>query len=158
MPKQPINSTSDADPMSQTVQEALKQARFYTDGIEYTLFKLPPKAITAAAGIVAEIGEPFCTLVVDRDEVSLVIPAAAADDFIKRLPGHAAAPQNYRLITLDVILDLSLTGFLAAIGEALAAAGVPILVYAAYSRDHLLVPAAQFDLALKTLEALQSGL
>ncbi|NWG16622.1 MAG: ACT domain-containing protein [Chloroflexi bacterium] len=143
--------------MAQTVQEALQQTRLYSDNLDYTLLKLPPNAITAAAGIIAEIGEPFNALIVDRDEVSLIIPAEAVADFIKRLPGHTTAPMRYRLITLDVVLELSLTGYLAAVGSALAAAGVPILACAAYSRDHLLVPADQFDLAMKTLETLKSG-
>jgi len=40
----------------------------------------------------------------------------------------------------------------------LAAADVTILPLAAFSRDHLLVPAAQFDSALQALEALKSSL
>jgi hypothetical protein len=46
---------------------------------------------------------------------------------------------------------------MAVLSNALAAAGVPIFPFAAYSRDHLLVPADQFDLALVTLEAMRVG-
>ena len=143
--------------MSQTVEQALAQARLISDGRDYTLIKLPARAITAAAGVIAEIGEPFCALIVDAHEVSLVIPAEAVEDFVARLPDHAVAEQHFRLITLDVTLGLSLVGLMAAVSQALAAAGIPILPYAAYSRDHLLVPAPQVELALQTLEQLKSG-
>lgn len=143
--------------MAQTVEQALSQVNLISDSSEYALVKLPPKAITAAAGVVAAIGEPFCALIADKDEVSLLIPAEAVPDFVSRLPGHTLAEKRYRLITLDVALDLSLVGFMAAISRALAEAGVSILPYAAYSRDHLLVPADQFELAIRTLQQLKSA-
>jgi hypothetical protein len=143
--------------MTQTVEQALSKAVLYSDAVSYTLLRLPASAITAAAGVVAQIGEPFCALIVDKNEVSLVIPADALPDFIKRLPGHSAAQQAYRLITFDLELDLALVGFMARVSRALAEAGVSILPLAAYSRDHILVPAAQFDIAMSALRKLQSG-
>lgn len=143
--------------MAQTVEQALAQADFTSDGTEYVLIKLPPNAIMAAAGVVAAIGEAFCAMIVDKDEVSLIIPMEAVQDFVSRLPGQTLAEKRYRLITLDVALDLSLVGFMAAVSRALAVAGVSILPYAAYTRDHLLVPAAQFELAIKTLQQLKSA-
>ena len=142
--------------MPQTVEETLVQAKLVTDGTDYVLVKLPPRAITAAAGVIAEIGEPFCALMADQYEVTLIIPAEAVADFVTRLPGHTVAPDRYRLITFDVTLDFSLVGFMAAVSAALADAGVSILAYAAYSRDHVLVHADEFDLAMKTLHQLQS--
>lgn len=142
--------------MTQTVDSALAAAAFYTDDQPYVLLRLPRGAITAAAGIVAEIGEPFCALLIDKDEVTLLIPAEAADDFAPRLPGADRAATAYRLITLDVILEPDLIGFMAHISAALAAAGVSILPFAAASRDHLIVPASQFDAAWAALHALKT--
>ncbi|HEX2905757.1 MAG TPA: ACT domain-containing protein [Phototrophicaceae bacterium] len=143
--------------MAQTVQQALAQTALFSDGRDYVVIKLPARAITAAAGVIAEIGEPFGALIVDKDEVTLVIPAEALEDFIKRLPGHAVAEKHYRLITFDGILDFTLVGFMAVVSQALAKVGISILPVAAYSRDHLLVPADQVEVALKTLEQLKSG-
>lgn len=143
--------------MPQTVEQALAQAKLVTDGTEYVLVKLPPKGITAAAGVIAEVGEPFCGLIADQGEVTLIIPAEAVQDFVARLPGHALSPNRYRLITFDVALDFTLVGFMAVVSAALAAAGVSILPYAAYTRDHVLVPVEQFDLAMTTLRKLQSS-
>lgn len=141
--------------MAQTVSQALKAASFCSDGHPYAFAKLPPAAIMAAAGIVAEIGEPFCALLADKDEVTLMIPAEAWDDFAKRLPGHTLSSQRYRLITIDAALEPDLIGFMAHISRALADAGVSILPFAAYTRDHLFVAEDNFDLAIATLEKLK---
>ena len=106
---------------------------------------------------IAEIGEPFGAMIVDKDEVTLVIPADAVADFSKRLREHRLSDTSYRLITFDIELEATLTGFMARISQALADAGIPILPFAAFSRDHLLVPSAHFDTALSALKALQAN-
>jgi hypothetical protein len=143
--------------MSQTVQEALATTKLYSDGQDYVLVKLPSAAIMAAAGVVAEISEPFCALLVDKDEVSLIILAEAWEDFAPRLRGHTVAKKQYRLITFDAELELSLVGFMAQVSRVLADAQVPILPLAAFTRDHILVPADYFDVAMTALQRLKSG-
>jgi hypothetical protein len=143
--------------MTQTVEQALAAAKLFSDNQDYLFIQLPAQAIMAAAGVIAQIGEPFCALIVDKDEVSLVIPAEALADFKERLPNHQASPKPYRLITFDIELDFSLVGFMAVISHVLADAGIPIMAFAAYSRDHLLVPAEQFSVAMAALSKLQSG-
>jgi hypothetical protein len=142
--------------MPQTIQQALQQANFYSDQQPYHLIMLPPGAVMAAAGVVAEIGEPFCGLIVDKDEVTLLIPQEAWADFQRRLPGAVVSPIVYRLITVDVELEPTLVGFMAHISKALADVSVSILAFAAYSRDHFFVSESQFDLALSTFEKLKS--
>jgi hypothetical protein len=141
--------------MSQTVDSALAEAEFYTDEQDYVLIRLPARAITAAAGVIAEIGEPFGALVVDKYEVTLLTYAGAAEEFQQRLHDVTISETTYRLITIDVVLEPVLTGFMARISTALADAGISILPYAAFSRDHILVPANQIEPALTTLEGLR---
>ena len=155
MLKRPISLMSSL--MPQTVEQVLQAAQLYTDNIEYRLIHLPPNAIMAAAGVIAEIGEPFAALLVDKDEVTLVIPAEAVEVFARRLREHHFGDSTYRLITFDLELEPTLTGFMARIATALASAKIPILPFAAFSRDHLLVPSAQFEAAWTTLKALQSN-
>ena len=143
--------------MTQTVEQALAAAKLFSDDQDYLFIQLPAKAIMAAAGIIAQIGEPFCALIVDKDEVSLVIPADALADFKERLPNYQASNKAYKLITFDIQLDMSLVGFMAKVSRALADAGIPIMTFAAYSRDHLLVPAEQLSVAMAALVKLQSG-
>ncbi len=143
--------------MAQTVEQALQQGKLYTDDILYSLIHLPPNGIMAAAGVLAQVGEPFGAMIVDKDEVTLVIPADQVEGFANRLRDKRVGETNYRLITFDLQLEPTLTGFIARIAAALAAANVPILPYAAFSRDHLLVPADRFDAAWDALKKLQNG-
>lgn len=142
--------------MPQTVQQALAAANLYTDDQIYHLVRLPAQAVTAAAGVLAEVGEPFAALLVDKDEVTLVLTAGDLEDFAGRLPGHTASAAAYRLITFDVELEPTLVGFMARVSAALASTGVSILPFAAFSRDHLLVPAEQFTAAWDALKKLQA--
>ena len=142
--------------MMQTFDDVLRSANLYSDGRLYRLLKLPPSAITLAAGIVAEIGKPYCSMIVDKDEITLLLPDTARADFRARLRQAQASEQAYRLITLDVPLEPDLVGLIARLAAALAAVDIPILAFAAYSRDHLLVPAEDFDKAKRALSDLQA--
>jgi len=141
--------------MSQSVDKVLHSASLYSDGQIYRLLKLPPNAITLAAGVVAEIGLPYCAMVADKDEVSLMIPDEARKAYSARLRDAKVNEREYRLITLDAVLDPELVGFMARIAEALAAVRIPILTFAAYSRDHFFVSNDDFDKAMRTLQTLQ---
>jgi hypothetical protein len=144
--------------MAQTVEQALANATLFSDGELYKMVHLPPNAITAAAAVLAETGEPFCALIVDKDEVTLVLSKDDLETYARRLPGYRASTDDYRLITFDVALEPNLTGFMARVSQVLAEAKVVIMPFAAFNRDHLLVPAVQFEQAMKTLEELrQSG-
>ena len=139
------------------VEKALQDAEFFSDDSTYVIVKLHPRAITVAAGIIAEIGEPFSALIVDKDEVSIMIVEDAITDFSNRLKDAEVGEVKYRLITIDVELPLDLIGFMARVSTALVDAGVSIMTYAAYTRDHFFVPVDQFDTALSTLRKLKSG-
>ena len=140
--------------MSQSVDEVLRSASLYSDGQPYRLLKLPPNAITLAAGLVAEIGNPCCVLIADKDEVTLMIPEDAQEAFGGRLRGASVSDEAYRLITLEAVLAPDLVGLLSRIAQALAAAGIPILTYAAFSRDHIFVQEDKFDRAMLALQTL----
>lgn len=141
----------------QSVQDALSKAEFYSDEGLYRLIHLPARAITAAAGVMAEVGESFMALIVDKDEVTLMLDDEAFEEYKHRFLGYETGDTLYRLITIDVALEPTLIGFMAHVSTALATAKIPIFPYAAYARDHLFVPAAQFDAALKTLNELKQG-
>ena len=143
--------------MPQTVSQALQQAKLYTDDTLYSLIHLPPNGIMAAAGVLAQVGEPFGALLADKDEVTLVVPADLVPEFANRLRDHRIAESPYRLITFDLELEPTLTGFIARVAQVLASANVPILPFAAFSRDHLLVPSDRFDAAWAALQKLQTN-
>ncbi|MEQ8673359.1 MAG: ACT domain-containing protein [Aggregatilineales bacterium] len=142
----------------QTVEQALADMTLYSDDTAYVFVKLPARAITLAAGLIAEVGSPFSALIIDKDEVSIMIVDEAIEEFAERLFDFSVSAEKYRLITFDIALDLSMVGFMAKISTALAKANVSIMTYAAYTRDHILVTEKQFDIAMKTLQDLQKEL
>jgi len=142
--------------MGTSVEQALSQAKLISDEATYNIIKLPAHAITAAAGVIAEARDSFSALIVDQYEVSILINSELIQEFARRLPEHVIAETPYKLITFDVILDFDLVGFMAKISRTLADANISILTFAAYSRDHIMVPESQFALAMTTLENLQN--
>jgi hypothetical protein len=137
--------------------EALANPKPKSDQVNYSIIKLPKEAIIAASGIVAEIGESFVALILDDHELTLIIPSDALEDYARRMPGNKVSSETYKLITLDIELDLSVVGLMASISRALAGAGIPIFPLAAYSRDHLLVPAEHLEKAMQVLVELNSS-
>jgi hypothetical protein len=133
-----------------------KQAPLFTDEVPYVLVQFPPQRITLAAGLVAELNAPFSALIVDKDEVTAILPHEVLEDFQTRLQG-ARMSQPYRLITLDLQLPPDLVGFMAYVTKLLADAKISIIPIGAFGRDHLLVPEADFERAWQTLKEAQGS-
>ncbi|GAB5489944.1 MAG: hypothetical protein Phog2KO_01590 [Phototrophicaceae bacterium] len=143
--------------MAQTVKQALKDAPLYSDDYIYRFVKLPINAITAAAGVIAQAGNPFSALLLDKDEVTLMIEDEDFDEFKKRLLDHEVSSVKYRLITFDLELEPTLVGFMAYVSTSLAEAGISLMPFAAYSRDHIFVNEDDFDKAIAILENLKTS-
>ncbi|MBN1679904.1 MAG: ACT domain-containing protein [Anaerolineae bacterium] len=144
-------------PNVDAASQAFSRAALYTDNVVYLLVHLPAPAITASAGVLAEIGTPFSALIADKDEVTLVVPKEHWDSFAHRLPEHRLGG-DYRLITFDLPLDFDLVGFMALVSTILAEAFVSILPLASFERDHILVSVAQFQAAWDALGQAQARL
>ena len=135
--------------------QAFSQAALYTDGINYWLVHLPPADLATAAALLAETGSPFCALIADKDEITLLLSQPAWERVAAHFPDHrVAAP--YRLITFDLPLDFELVGFMALVSGVLARARVSILAISAFERDHIFVPAASFRTAWDALKTAQA--
>ena len=142
--------------MAQTVEQALAQAELYSDSYVYRFIKLPANAITAAAGVVAQAGNPFTALLVDKDEVTLMLEDEDYEEYKQRLLSHEVSETRYRLITFDVVLESTLVGFMAQVTQALAKAKISVMPFAAFSRDHIFVSASDFEQAMQVLQQLKS--
>lgn len=111
---------------------------------EFVFCTLPPgEAIPP--GVV-----PFATVREDEG-LTIVTERAHASDVMS----DATCSAPFRAITLAVQSSVSAVGFIAAVGRALAAAGIPANVIAGYHHDHLLVPAAHARQAMDVLHGLQ---
>ena len=107
----------------------------------------------------------FCTLpgrVADHCELEQLATFREAEGLTLVLPVATAQRAGlvfsgrYRRITLTVHSSLDAVGLTAAVAEALAARGISVNVVAAYYHDHLFVPAARADEALRALQTLRS--
>lgn len=140
---------------AQTVAEALQQATLYSDDYLYCFIKLPANAVVAAASIIAEANNPFTALLVDKDEVTLMLEEEDFGEYQRRLRDAQVSGIRYRLITFDVELAPTMIGFMATVSSALAEAGISLMPFAAFSRDHIFVNANDYEKAIATLNGLK---
>lgn len=141
--------------MKDRIQTILNDTQLYSDTTYYRFIKLPVNALTAAAGIMAEAHTAFSALLFDKDEISVLLDEQDYAAFQQRLAGYTVSDIRYRLITFDVVLEHDLVGFMAVISSALAEAGISILTFAAFSRDHVFVNDDDHEAALQVLENLK---
>jgi len=119
---------------------------------DYVLVHLPRASAAWASTLIAP-ADGFGALVLERDEVSLTLPSG-------RWPPPGAIPETarvegpFRAITLDVDIDLDVTGYFAPAAQRLAAARIAIVPQCAFLKDHLLVHARDVQAAIEVLQAL----
>jgi hypothetical protein len=97
--------------------------------------------------------EPWGSVTYDHEEVSVVLRESEwgrlGDGFRSyRVEGP------YTLITFDIVLDLSLVGFLSVVSSVLADEGVSVYALSTYLRDHILVKKEDAGRAVAALERL----
>jgi hypothetical protein len=132
--------------------EAFRDAKLLSDGKSYRILRLPASEFAAATFVLAQAGDAFAALIADGTEVTLVLPAQLGPGAVANVPADLEGSNpEYRLITFGAVLDQNMIGFMARVSAVLADAGVPIFPYAAYTTDHLLVPADKFDTAIAAL-------
>ena len=93
---------------------------------------------------------PFASITFEKDEISIVLKE---EEWKKQMRFYETAKVGgpYRLITFNVLLDLSVCGYFAVISKLLAKAGISILPMSTYLRDYLLVRDADNRKALATI-------
>jgi hypothetical protein len=141
--------------MNDRLKQLIRQATLYTDDRQYHMLHLALSAAPAAASFLAEHAAPFSTLIVDKDEVTLIIAAEQLDHARAALPPYQTS-SGYRLLTFDLPLEHDLVGFMAVISTHLADAGIALMAISAFERDHLLISTADFDRAVQVITQLQA--
>ena len=97
--------------------------------------------------------DPFSSITFDVSEVSLVVKTVEWDN-LKENFHYYEEEGPYRLITFDIVLDLSIVGFLAAISARLAEEGISIYALSTFLRDHVLVKESDAETAVNVLRGL----
>ncbi len=138
--------------LSPELTHMIAQTRLVTDARRYVVLKIDPAHKLNRILTSEHLTVPFFAYLRDGDEVTLLLSQQAWQQIAPGIKAVALA-FPYRLITLAVLLDFGLVGYLAALSSALAEDGVSILAFSAYSRDHILVAEADFDRAWETLQA-----
>ncbi|MDX6285577.1 MAG: uncharacterized protein QOG53_1062 [Frankiales bacterium] len=100
------------------------------------------------------IGTPggFCAIVRSEDEVTVVCAEDALTNGVLSAEPPLAHEHGWRRITFPGPLPWELVGFLADVASRLAGAQIPFTSLAGFTTDHVLVRAAQADLAVTVLE------
>lgn len=86
----------------------------------------------------------------DKWEVTLVLDSVDFET-IKHAIRDAKIERNFRLLSFDVELPFDVVGFMAHIAGIFADAGISILPYSSFSRDHVLLSQDDLATALKAL-------
>jgi uncharacterized protein len=98
----------------------------------------------------APVGSGFFALVRGENEVTVVVPEEALDD-----PAWSDRAEQvdraWRRVTFPGPLPWELVGFLADVAGRLAGAQIPFTSMSGFTTDHVLVRAAQADLAVAVL-------
>jgi hypothetical protein len=94
--------------------------------------------------------EPFWSITVDTEEVSLILE----ENNWELIKGNFLEYQIEGPYTFDIVLDLNLIGYLSVISDVLAKAGVSIFVVSTYLRDHILVKSEDSYKAMQVLDEL----
>jgi hypothetical protein len=116
----------------------------------YHVVSLPLGGVASAVEIVSRCAGTFASLLLERDEVSVVVP----EIFRERFPSIARSAGPYRVVTLDIDVDLNASGYLAPAAERLAKAAIPIVPQCGFLKDHILVRDRDAKRAVAVLERL----
>ncbi len=119
---------------------------------DYWIVSLPVEEQEKALELFKPV-KPFSSVTIDFKEVSLIL---ASDDWDKMRNSFKEYQEEgpYKAITFDIVLDLSLVGFLSVVSVILADAGISIYALSTYLRDHILVKAADAEKTMKLLKEL----
>jgi hypothetical protein len=109
----------------------------------------PAQASAVGAALLRRSGDLLLWMRDDRE-----VSALCRDEALGALPPPREVQRGWAVLTLDQAMAWDLTGVLAAVSGALAAAGIPLGALTAYSRDHVLVSGERLDDALAALRPL----
>lgn len=118
----------------------------------FTIVSIDRSEEDKARGIITDL-DPFSSLTFDVAEVSLVVKAEDWLGLRERFEEYREEGP-YRLITFDIVLDLSIVGFMAVVSRRLADEGVSIYALSTYLRDHILVKEGDCARAVEALRSL----
>jgi hypothetical protein len=119
---------------------------------DYTVVSIKLDEEAKARSLLRDL-QPFSSVTYDNNEVSVVLRASDWERLKGEFSGFDEAGP-YKLLTFDIVLDLSIVGFLSVISAVLAEEGVSIYAISTYLRDHILVRKEDSQRAVAALREL----
>jgi len=119
---------------------------------DYTVVSIKLDEEAKARSLLRDL-QPFSSVTYDNNEVSVVLRASDWERLKGEFSGFDEAGP-YKLLTFDIVLDLSIVGFLSVVSAVLAEEGVSIYALSTYLRDHILVRKEDSQRAVAALRKL----
>lgn len=138
--------------VNESVRNLLAKMKIVIHPDAFTLVSIDKGEETEARHLLRDL-KAFSSVTFDVAEVSLVV---RADEWSELRGDFRIFKEEgpYRLITFDIVLDLSVVGFMAVVSERLAKAGISIYALSTFLRDHILVKERDIERAEDALRRL----
>jgi hypothetical protein len=140
--------------MNDEIRQLWAQTRVFVWPQTYALVSLSLEQLPRAASLIAASTNTFAALVLEADEVSLTIDEQRWQELSAGGVQAESVAGPYRAVTLQLNIDLDVTGYLLPAASLLAEAGISIVPQCGYLKDHLLIRAEQADRAVEILQEL----
>jgi len=142
------------NPPSNEMRKILAKTVIREHADDYSIVFIDPRYEGKARGLLRDL-RPYSSVTYTEDEVSVVIRASDWDKLKGNFP-FSREESPYRLITFDIVLDLSMVGFLSVVSTALAEVGVSVYALSTFLKDHILVRKGDSEKAIDVLRGLVS--
>ncbi|MCX6649935.1 MAG: ACT domain-containing protein [Candidatus Bathyarchaeota archaeon] len=136
------------------MRKILAETRVKEHPDDYSIVFIDPRDEEKARTLLRDL-KPYSSVTYTGEEISVVLRSADWAKLKASFPGYKEEGP-YRLITFDIVLDLSIVGFLSVVSTALAEAGVSIYALSTYLKDHILVKKGDAVKAVSILNGLVS--
>jgi hypothetical protein len=139
-------------PVDENIRKLLAETEVFLHPDSFTLVSVDRMHEEKARRLLRDL-KAFSSITFDLAEVSLVVKAG---DWAQLREGFDDCEEEgpYRLITFDIVLDLSIVGFLATISARLAEEEISIYALSTFLRDHILVRSEDAERAFEVLQEL----
>jgi hypothetical protein len=138
--------------LSGDMKKILSQTIIKEHRDDYSIVYIDPGEGEKARKVLRNL-KPYSSITYTVDEVSVVLRSAEWESFKENFRDHKEEGP-YRLFTFDIVIDLSIVGFLSVISTALAESGVSVYAISTYLKDHILVKKRDAAKALSVLNGL----
>jgi hypothetical protein len=132
---------------SNDIRPFFAQTKIKEDSDDYFIVSLSPRE--DISGFQSRLS-PFVSISRDYNETSVVLKHVEWLSLREHLDEYKE-DGPYRLITFDIVLDLSLIGYLSVVSGLLAENGISIYALSTFLRDHILVKKEDSGKAVKVL-------